>query len=104
MEQVQFSEEGGLLVVPVGRLLDGSLGPVPEKAVDTFNVQEYLYRFSGRTNYIDGAEATPPRAQLFAFLLHRLFNLQFQQGHSGLITNTKTTCNFFQTVLSSPTI
>jgi hypothetical protein len=87
MEQVQFSEEGGLLVTPVGRLLDGLLGPVPEKALDTFNVQEYLYRFSGRTNHIDGAGAAPPRVQLFAFLLHRFFNLQFQHGH--LWTNDK---------------
>jgi hypothetical protein len=82
VEQFQLTKEGGLLATPVSRLLDGcSLSPVPGKAVGIFNVQEYLYRFSGRANHIDGADATPPRLQLFAFLLHEYFNLQFEQGH-----------------------
>ncbi len=82
MEQVQFSEEDGGVATPVGRLPDGcSLGPVPEKAVDILNVQQYLYHTSGRSNHVDGYEAAPPRLQLFTFLLGRFFDLQFQQGH-----------------------
>jgi hypothetical protein len=82
MEQVQFSEEDGGVATPVGRLPDGcSLGPVLEKAVDIFNVQQYLYHSSGRANHVDGCVAAPPRLQLFTFLLHRFFDLQFQQSH-----------------------
>ena len=85
MEQIHFDhEDGSALKVAsqIGRLPDGcSLGPVPEKAVDIFALQEYLYSLSGGINHIDGAEAAPPRVQLFTFLLRRFFNLQFQQGY-----------------------
>jgi hypothetical protein len=51
-----------------------------EKTVDIFNVQQYLYHSFGRANYVDSGVAAPPRLQLFTFLLHRFFDLQFQQS------------------------
>lgn len=82
MEQVVIADQGWHYASQVGRLPDGcSLGPMPEKAVDIFDLQEYLYRMSGRPNQIDNCEASPPRVQLFTFMLQRYFNLQFQQGH-----------------------
>lgn len=82
LEQVGIAGEGWQFVKQVGRLSDGcSLGAVPEKPVDIFNLQDYLYRMSARSNMVDDDQASSPQVQIFTFLLHRHFNLRFQQSY-----------------------
>lgn len=62
LEQVGIVGEGWQFVKQVGRLSDGcSLGAVPEKAVDIFNLKDYLYRMSARSNMVDDDQASPLR-------------------------------------------
>lgn len=89
LEQIQFWDEGSSAATPVKRLQDGKLGPVQEHGVDIYHLQEWLYNFSGRENVRnptgdpyrgDMGGCTPPRLQLFSFLLHRYFDAGFK-GH-----------------------